>query len=539
MTTINLNLFSTIIAASVAAFLGLIVYFHDRKNATNVIFTISSIVFTVWAIVNYFSVAIASTAALPIIRFVMFLAPPQVFLLFLFAQNFPHKAFIVNKKEFIGGLFLMLLLMSFVLSDFVFESAQLTNSQVIPKVGKFMPAFAIVLVISAITTFFVVDRKYRHSEGTVRRQWFFIALGFILAILLLIVFVFLQVVAFNNPKFVPFAPLFILPIFIGASYAILKHHLFSIKVIATEILTFLLLIAVVILVLTSTSLLSLALSVAVAIFTLVFGILLVRSVLKEVEQREKLQELTGQLTVAKIDLEGANAKLVELDKLKSEFLSFASHQVKSPMTVIKGFAQLIADGSYGQISDEAKAKALKIKESTDRTIALVNNLLDLKKIEESKMEFSFSQVDIAALTRGMVEEFQIVAKARGLGLFFESSSPSLKIKADEQKIRQVIQNLLDNSLKYTERGFVKVKIEEQGDYVVCSVIDSGRGMSQELIRKLFGRFVRDEQTKKEIQGTGLGLYIAKEIVNAHHGSIYAESDGEGKGSRFFVKLAKQ
>ena len=112
------------------------------------------------------------------------------------------------------------------------------------------------------------------------------------------------------------------------------------------------------------------------------------------------------------------------------------------------------------------------------------------------------------------------------------------IKADQEKIRQVIQNLIDNAVKFTDKGYVKVTINQEPESVLITVSDTGRGMSKEMQKQAFERFTRDESVKKEIQGTGLGLYIAREIVSAHHGEIWAESGGEGQGSRFFVRLRK-
>jgi signal transduction histidine kinase len=208
------------------------------------------------------------------------------------------------------------------------------------------------------------------------------------------------------------------------------------------------------------------------------------------------------------------------------------------MNVVKGFAQLIYDGTYGELPEQVKDTAHKIKDSADRLIVLVNNLLDIGKIEEGKLEFKFLELDIVALVRSMAEEYKIIADGRGLGINFTSSVPVIRMQADGEKLRQVFQNLIDNSIKYTEHGSVNISVKDDSDTVLVTVSDTGRGLSKELQQKLFQRFVRDEKTKNEIQGTGLGLYIAKEIVNAHHGQIWAESDGEGKGSRFNVRLSK-
>jgi signal transduction histidine kinase len=135
-----------------------------------------------------------------------------------------------------------------------------------------------------------------------------------------------------------------------------------------------------------------------------------------------------------------------------------------------------------------------------------------------------------------VEDLRILAEEKKLQLTFESNLNEAFVKIDKVRFAQVIQNLIDNAIKYTPQGFVKVSLEKKQNEILISVIDTGIGMSKELQQKLFGQFVRDPSIKREIRGTGLGLYIAKYIVEAHHGKIWAESEGIGKGSRFFVSL---
>ena len=154
------------------------------------------------------------------------------------------------------------------------------------------------------------------------------------------------------------------------------------------------------------------------------------------------------------------------------------------------------------------------------------------------MEFKFEDSDIVKFVSAMVEDYKVIAKNKGLELTFDSVKPSIMIKMDVVRIRQVIQNLIDNSIKYTEKGFVKVTVKDEGEKVLISVLDSGRGMSKEFQVKLFQQYLRDEQNKGKIEGTGIGLYIAKQIVTGHKGEIWATSEGEGKGSQFYVRLSK-
>ena len=299
--------------------------------------------------------------------------------------------------------------------------------------------------------------------------------------------------------------------------------------IVTELLTFALWIFLIIATLISENWPERILNGGILIFGFISGSLLIKSVLKEVEQQKKLEKLNK-------EFDFANKKLVELNKIKSEFLSFASHQVRSPMTVVKGYASLILDGTYGHASQEIQDLAKKIFDSADKMISLVGNLLDLRRIEEGKMDYNFESVDINELMFEVVSELKPFALAKKLELIFESSVKDIKIKADPQKVKQAIQNLIDNSIKYTKSGWIRVILSVDATNTLIAVSDSGWGVRKELLSELFKPFSRDPDFSKFVPGTGLGLYIAKQIVSAHGGAISVESAGEGKGSSFFIKL---
>lgn len=271
--------------------------------------------------------------------------------------------------------------------------------------------------------------------------------------------------------------------------------------------------------------------VSVFVFVLLFGIIHIRTVIRAERDRKKTQDLT-------LNLENANIRLTQLDKLKSEFLSFASHQIKAPMTVVKGYAQLIVDGSYGPVSDKIKDVVDKIKVSSDRMIGLVDTFLNLRRIDEGKLQYRMETIDLNELTVPIVDEMQQLADKKGLRLSLKPPAHAWKISADTQHLRQVIQNLVDNAIKYTDAGNVEVRIidGEHPRTVMLQVQDSGRGISRELAPKLFEQFSRDQSISKEIAGTGLGLYIARRIIEAHNGRIWASSEGPGKGSVFSIEI---
>lgn len=528
MFDVTANLFFTTAAAATTAFLGLLVFIHNHRNASYVIFTVHAAVGALWSVATYFSVTVPAAEALFWIRLVLFFAVPHVFLFLLFVQNFP-EAVVRGKVRFFLEIALMLALMALVFTPHVFSGVAVREGNIVPVPGALMPIFSPLLVIFFVISVISVFRKFFQTSGEARHQWFAIGSGLIVSYAALISLVFLRVIAFSDTTFVPYSPLFLLPIFLGSSYAIFRYRLFNIKVVATESLVLTLLLASLFEIIVASSTFGFILGIIITTAILFLGILLIRSVEKEIEQRKRLEKLTR-------ELQSANEHLQKLDKLRSEFLSFASHQVKSPMAVVKGYASLIADGSYGAVPEEVGAVAEKIKKSADRLIGFVDNLLNMRRIEEGRVAYDMKERDIVPIVRGVFDEFSELAREKGLDVRFSSELPSVRASVDEEKFRQVVQNLIDNAVKYTREGFVEVCIRKDGGNALISVKDSGIGISPELLPRLFSQFARDPKAEKQIQGTGLGLYIAREIARAHGGDVWAESAGEGKGSTFFIRI---
>ena len=181
-----------------------------------------------------------------------------------------------------------------------------------------------------------------------------------------------------------------------------------------------------------------------------FSFLLIRSVLHEVRQREEISKLAEDLRVA-------NAELKKLDQMKSEFVSLASHQLRAPLTAIKGYISLIQEGSYGQVSNVLKDALRKIYISNETLINLVGDFLNLSRIESGKMKYMFEPMQMEEIVQGVFEEFKEVVKEKKLELRYENQDkPLAKAMLDKDKFKQVIMNLIDNAIKYTMKGKIEV-----------------------------------------------------------------------------------
>ena len=248
--------------------------------------------------------------------------------------------------------------------------------------------------------------------------------------------------------------------------------------------------------------------------------------------------LYEELTISNQKLADANERLKQVDQLKSEFLSVASHQLRAPITAIKGYIANVLEDSYGVVPEYLKEPLGVVQESTRVMTSSIEDYLNVSRIEQGRMKYDFGPVNVTKLISVATEELKPLAEKKGLVLIF-TESPDFEIQADFGKVKQVFTNLIDNAIKYTEAGSVTVSIEKDDAKQVARfmTVDTGIGIPAEEIDKLFEKFTRARDANKvNTTGTGLGLYVAKNLVEGHRGTIHIESDGIGKGSRFTVEL---
>jgi signal transduction histidine kinase len=235
-----------------------------------------------------------------------------------------------------------------------------------------------------------------------------------------------------------------------------------------------------------------------------------------------------------IDYVSLYKRLKEVDQLKDDFISMASHELKSPLASIRGYAEFLRDAR--ELNDKNKEYARRIDVSSKQLAELVADMLDVSRIEQGRMKFEFTTFAIVPFLREQFETFELQAEQKGLEMKFEvEGDEGQEIRLDSNRLRQIFINFLSNAVKYTEEGGVMVKIViKKDESVEIRVSDTGIGMTQEQSSKLFQKFSR-VQTKEteEISGTGLGLWITKQLVEKMGGQISVESI-KGKGTDFVV-----
>ena len=220
------------------------------------------------------------------------------------------------------------------------------------------------------------------------------------------------------------------------------------------------------------------------------------------------------------------------EQLKNEFVSMVSHELRTPLTVIKEGVSQVLEGILGEVND-GQRKFLSIAlEGIERLGRIVDDLLDISKIESGKLELKRESVDLVSLVKGVEGAFSRQAKERGLEIRTHVSEEKLEIYADQDKVVQVFINLISNALKFTEKGGIDISLADKGTLVECSVSDTGIGIADVDLPKVFGKFQQFYRSPGVvIKGTGLGLAICKGIVESHGGEIAIESQ-QGRGTKF-------
>ena|SRR3989344_7559694 len=521
----NLDLLSVGVAVAGTVLLGFVILFNDLRSATNRAFFAFAIVTACWSVLNFLSYQLpASDVALWLQRTVIFFATWHAFTFFHLASVFPARDYRVPFWHVYVLVPITSVVSLLTLTPYVFERINAVGANgAIGGIenGPAIPFFGILVLLLIVVGITKLVRKTVQAPKTERSPYGLMLAGMIVTFMLLLIFNFLIPAIVNDPQFIPFGALFLMPFVLLTSYAIYRHHLLNLRVVATAILGFMVTIFTFVNVLYSTSTSAVVINVTAFIIVLLGSIRIVRDTLT-------LEALAEELSATNVRQEG--------------LIRFISHEVKGFLTKDQGAFAALLDGDFGKLSDELKPFVTRALGETRTGVDSVMNILKASNQKKGTTEYKKEPFDLDALAKEVVEELRPQAQVKGLTLSYAAlpAGAPYTIIGDKAEIGDhVLHNLIDNAISYTPAGSISVSLERSTspDRFVCKVKDTGVGIAEEDKKRLFteGGHGKDSQVVN-VHSTGYGLFIAKNIVLAHGGAIRAESEGPGKGSTFVVEL---
>ena len=569
--------YSHIPTALIALFLGILVFIKSRHSLVSKILLFISVVFSLWSFIDLYIWTNSNSSTMAffwsLINLLEMLVSASILYfayVFIEKKDAPFKYKAVVLSLFLPFIFLIPTKIN--LAGFDLTICEATQGKLVYYFYFLESLFSLWLLsylIKRVVTTYGEERK-RIIYASLGTSLFLVAFSGANIIGSAIVYFSGSDVSGTGWEITQYG-LFGMVVFMGfLAYLIVKFKAFNIKLFGAQFLvSFLLFFVGSLLFIGNITTMRVIVWITLAI-ALAIGLTLIKSVKKEVEQREaleiankeiterkeELQKMADSLSITNEKLKIAYDKLEELNRAKADFIGLANHQLKHAPTTIKSFMSMLLDGDYGEVP-ESQIKVLKnVNDANDRQIRLADDLLQIIKMESNKVQLDFQKQSIEDVCRGVYDNLSAAAKERSLKLSYEKPEQALpEVLFDKNKVFEAIFNFVDNAIKYTKEGGITVKAEVSpssnykpqnsddvdkkpihGSVVRVVVSDTGSGISKEHLGQLFAKFSRKDTSNLNSGGTGLGLFLVKLMIEAHGGRTWAESDGEGKGSRFIMEL---
>jgi len=536
----NLLYYSHIPATILALIVGLFVFFNGRKNLLNQLLLLLTISFSAWSTTN---LTLWTNIHVDYLLFLWpFLAVSYSLISILsiyFIQVFISRKDISIKQK-ITFIILLLPVFLFAHTDLSVSGFNITDCDAFGFEGTYFKWYynAIGLIALIWVPIISIRAYLKSTDALFKKQLLLLSLGMELFLMSFLtatsITSYLAGIGYFEDSRLEFFGLFgmvIFMLFIG--FLIVNFKTFRVGLLATQALAFALIILTASQYTYTVNTTTTVLTSISLVLTLVIGFLLIKSFKKELAQRQKIEILAN-------GLKKANVRLEQLDKLKSEFVSIASHQLRSPITAISGYASLIVEGSYGEVPPKMKDPIERIVQSARMMAVSIEDYLNVSRIEAGNMKYNFEDFNLADQTEHICDDLRPEALKQGLILLFRKRLLSQGIvNADLGKVQQIVHNLINNSIKYTPKGAITVYVHDdaKNKKIYIDILDTGIGMNADTKHSIFQKFERgDGANVVNVKGTGLGLFVALKMAEAMKGDITAHSEGEGKGSRFTIEL---
>ena len=540
MITSNLALIAavSIFAGVGVLMLGLLVFLQDRSRIANRYFVAFTLTICVWGIVTGLFVLAAEQFWIEVLAAITFVSGATIPLIGLFyamaetqtISSVPVWVRVLILIPYFG----LALPLSILHPSLVTIGSDVSGLWHPVLFGPYFAIYAVYIGAYGIVTGYIFYDKYKVSAGIFKTHLRAVVTAIVGSTLIAVSTNMLFPWLFDISYLIWIGPLAMLVGISIIGYHMARYNQWNMRLLWSSTLVAGIVLTILIQTLFSDSTADIVVNMTVFALVSVSGFVLIHSVVAEAKIQEKVSRLASELG-------DKNERLLQLDVRKSQFVMVAAHHLRDPITAVKGYASMMLEGSFGTLNNsEAREAIKKIYQSSQRLVGIVTDFMDISNIEHGEMQYVMQVIELDRIVSDIVDELQNQIKLSGLDFeYIVQPGVSYTIRGDRGKLHQVISNLLDNALKYTSEGGMKIELEreESTDTVHLSIQDTGIGMTQSTIDKLFRKFSRaDGVAKMYTDGSGLGLYVARQILLHHEASISAESKGPGKGSTFHIRF---
>ncbi|MFA6282391.1 MAG: ATP-binding protein [Candidatus Omnitrophota bacterium] len=527
-----------LIVAILNFILSFYVFINNPKSRLNVSFALSTSCVGLWVFLNFIFI---KTNNIEVLRAIYALAPFIIvsiaWWIFCLKNDKPDKLFLRTNYVLIFFNFIWGILMF--IGPHMIENVSSYTEYTTGIYFNIYAGYILILFILFIIYFLAI--QYRKADKIFKDQIRLSFTGIIITIIIAAVVGFI-LPAFGITKFnmldSPSSIFFVLFSF----YSIIKYKFLNIRVIGTEVFATLLVFLSFIGLLRSIDVSDFVLSLIIFFVTIIFAGLLIRSVLAETRRREEVENLNVKLNKAAIELKAKAVHLEKLLQMRTEFLDIASHQLKTPISVIRGTISMFEEGSMDKVP-EAKRKEFfhNIAVKADKLNSIISDILRASELDtdEFKMDDKTAQPEqLEDIIKSVDNQLHASASAKNIEMTIEAPKQKLPpVLTSGEFLEQAIYNLVDNAIKYTEKGFIKIILSQDGDNLIVKVSDSGIGIPAKEQKKVFDKFARgNNAVNMYADGSGLGLFIVKKIIEAHKGGQISVESKENVGTTFTVSL---
>jgi len=531
----NLDLLTVGIVVAATCVLGFAVYFSDPKSITNKTFLFFSLITAIWGIVNYLEFQFTEPLLkLWMTRLIVFLAVFHAMLIYTLFLVFPNERFSFSKYYKFIILPLTLFTSILTLTPAVFVEVSNLHGEVTSLTTNWgimlFVILAIYFVINALN--FLFKKLHNAKSTTEKKSLILISIGFILSFSLILILAMIVPVFFSDTRFNKYSSLLIFPFIAFSAYAILKHKLLQIKSGKSLIIIFILLTIVFLGFVYLRNNTEVMLAGVIYLIIIIFSIFLIKILIHEAQQKIEIQNLAQELKIA-------NDRLKEIEELKSEFISLATHHISSPLTSINNSISILKEENYNTLSQGGRELLDSSEQSTANLIQVIQDFLTVYRLDDDKTKYKFTEVDLNQIIKKALDSISFrIDEKKIFATYSFDSHEKYTVNGDMYKLEQAFISILKNSVKNVPKnGEINITVTRKNNRYEINISDNGIRNLPNISDRLRRKFTDSgNEFEANMLGNSLGLYSAKQTFIAHSGNLSIKKKDNSSGAEFVIIL---